>query len=441
VGSLLHPDITEDLRRRAVLWTGAVAVGLAAVALALLAEQAARGFNAILHICRWLPLLVTPAGFALSVWVTRRYFPAAAGSGIPQTIATLEFAPRTARVVVLGIAGAVGKALLTCLGVLCGGSLGREGPTVQIGASIMYSLRRFARFPMHDRERGLILAGGAAGISAAFNTPLAGVVFAIEEMSGSFEHRTSGTVLTAVILAGVTALGLLGNYAYFGSTAASLDWGRGWFVLILCGLVGGLGGGLFSLAMLNLDRLIPRPIKHWRTQHPVRFAAACGLLLALLGVASSGVVYGTGYEQARAMLVGTSNVGPGFAALKIIATLLSQASGVPGGFFAPMLAIGAGIGYDIAQHTQLAAAGAIIILCMVSFLSGVIQAPITSLVIVMELTNDHSMILPIMAASVISSAVSRRIVHEPLYKQMAKRFAAQFTPPAIPSVTSMETTV
>jgi len=120
-------------------------------------------------------------------------------------------------------------------------SIGREGPTVQIGASIMHSLRRFTRFSVADIDRGLILAGGAAGIAAAFNTPLAGVVFAIEELSRSFEERTSGTIYTAVIVADVTSVALVGNYTYFGSTQASLTDPRMWVVVPVCGLLGGPG--------------------------------------------------------------------------------------------------------------------------------------------------------------------------------------------------------
>ena len=98
---------------------------------------------------------------------------------------------------------AVGKVALTLLGLACGASIGREGPTVQVGAAIMHTLGRWLRLPRHDLQRALVLAGGAAGIAAAFNTPLAGIVFAIEELSHSFEARTSGTVFTAVIVAGV----------------------------------------------------------------------------------------------------------------------------------------------------------------------------------------------------------------------------------------------
>jgi H+/Cl- antiporter ClcA len=127
-------------------------------------------------------------------------------------------------------------------GLLCGASVGREGPTVQIGASIMLAIGRFSP----RRQPGLILAGAAAGVAAAFNTPLAGIVFGIEEMSRAFETRTSSLIIAAVIGAGLTSLALMGNYTYFGTSPMGLRNGIDWFAIPLCGEVGGLAGGLFS---------------------------------------------------------------------------------------------------------------------------------------------------------------------------------------------------
>ena len=195
-----------------------------------------------------------PLGLALVAWLTQRVFPGTQGSGIPQTIAALSISNIDARNRLLSIRIATGKLFLTLAALASGASIGREGPTVQIGASIMHSLRRFTRFSVADIDRGLILAGGAAGIAAAFNTPLAGVVFAIEELSRSFEERTSGTIYTAVIVAGVTSVALVGNYTYFGSTQASLTDSRMWLVVPVCGFLGGIAGGVFSRCMLVLRR-------------------------------------------------------------------------------------------------------------------------------------------------------------------------------------------
>ncbi len=207
----------------------------------------------------WLPFVLTPIGLAGGVWITRRWFPGSEGSGIPQTIAALRMPDENDRSRVLNLRIAFGK-ILVCLVALCGGaSIGHEGPTVQVSASatVMHSLRRFAPFSAADIDRGLILAGGAAGVAAAFNTPLAGVLFAIEELFRSFEERTTGLILIAVVFAGVTSMALVGDYTYFGSTSATLSTPRMWLMVPLCGVVGGLSGGVFSNLMLAARNRLP----------------------------------------------------------------------------------------------------------------------------------------------------------------------------------------
>ncbi len=221
---------------------GGLVVGAAAVALAELADLAQLAFNWLLSKSRYASLVVTPAGFALSVYLTQRYFPNAQGSGIPQAIAARHRTDTSARSPLVSIRIAVGKVLLTLLGLLCGGSVGREGPTVQVGASIMFALGRLSP----RRQPGLILAGAAAGVAAAFNTPLAGIVFGIEEMSRAFETQTSSLVIATVIAAGLTSPALMGNYAYFGTTPIAL--GKG------IDLASHLRGGALSCPRQGLRR-------------------------------------------------------------------------------------------------------------------------------------------------------------------------------------------
>src|SRR5262249_55235871 len=136
---------------------------------------------------------------------------------------------------------AAGKLLMTVFGLACGASTGREGPTVQIGAAIM-----FAAGKLTPRvQSGLIVAGSAAGVAAAFNAPLAGIMFGIEEMSRSFERRTGTLIIATVITAGLTSIALLGNYAYFGSSSGSIAVAD-WLAVPICGIFGGILGGLFS---------------------------------------------------------------------------------------------------------------------------------------------------------------------------------------------------
>jgi H+/Cl- antiporter ClcA len=407
-------------KARLVFWGGAILVGLISALFALGSEVASHLFSRIESQSPYLPLLITPAGLVAIAWLTRHYFPGAQGSGIPQAIAALELSPgmHHLRNTLLSLRIAIGKILLTLLGLLCGASIGREGPTVHIGASIMYAVGGFAQFPRHYLDKSLIIAGGAAGIAAAFNTPLAGIVFAIEEMARSFEERTSGTMLTAVVLAGVTALAILGNYTYFGSSHATLQLGSGWLVVPLVAVVGGLLGGGFARALVSGSRLLAPHM----ARHPLLVPAACGLVMAIAGILSGGTVYGTGYPEAEAVITGAGEADTAYPFLKMLATLASYLSGIPGGIFAPSLAAGAGLGSVMAGLLDGPGMEAVIILTMVAYFTGVVQTPITAFVIVMEMTDNHTMLLPLMATAFIAYGSSKLVCHEPIYRSLAQGF-------------------
>lgn len=415
-----------DWKRRLVFWSGAVSVGLAAVFLAVAAEWANGIFHKILAISPYLPLLITPLGLAFVVYATRKFFPGSQGSGIPQVIASLDPKESSAiRERVLSLRVSAGKVMLTIFGLLCGASVGREGPTVQIGASIMHSLGNLARFPRHDLEKGLILAGAAAGVAAAFNTPLAGIVFAIEEMSRSFEEHNSSTILMTVIIAGISSLALLGNYSYFGHTSETLAFGKEWEVVVVCGILCGLLGGVFSRFLVEVNKGLAGRMGAWMRAKPIAFAAACGLMLALIGLASGNSSYGSGYSEAKTLLDGQAVLPEAYGLLKMVATVVSYVSGIPGGVMAPTLSAGAGFGANIAHFFTNAPAGASIILGMVAYFAGVTQAPITAFVIVMEMTDNHEMLLPLMAAAFIANLCSRLICPKPLFHTMAQNFISR----------------
>ena len=426
---MLETPLIRDWKRRVVFWSGAISVGLAAVFLAVAAEWANKLFHKLLAISPYLPLLVTPVGLALIVLTTRNVFPGSQGSGIPQTIASLN--PNSiVRERVLSLRITMGKIMLTVFGLLFGASVGREGPTVQIGASIMHSLGRFARFPKHDVEKGLILAGAAAGVAAAFNTPLAGIVFAIEEMSRSFEEHNSSTILMTVIIAGIASLALLGNYSYFGHTSETLAFGKQWNVVIACGVAGGLLGGTFSRFLVEVNKGLAGNMGAWMKAKPIAFAAVCGLILALIGLASNNTSYGSGYSEAKTLLDGKSVLPETYGLLKMMATAVSYVSGIPGGVMAPTLSAGAGFGANLAHLFTSVPAGATIILGMVAYFAGVTQAPITAFVIIMEMTDNHEMLLPLMSAAFIANLCSKLVCPAPLFHTMAVNFISKPSPKA-----------
>jgi len=405
-------------QRRAIFVLGGVVVGAAAVALALLADLVQAEFRSLLSWRRHAALVVTPLGFALSVYLTNRFFPNSQGSGIPQAIAARQLADQGARGKLVSVRIAIGKILLTLLGLLCGASAGREGPTVQVGASIMFAIGRMSP----SRQPGLILAGAAAGVAAAFNTPLAGIVFGIEEMSRAFEVRTSGLIIGGVIAAGLTSLALVGNYTYFGTTTAMLQSGVDWLAVPICGVLGGLMGGFFSRILIAAAGGFPGALGRAVKRHPVAFAAACGLAVALCGLVCDGTIHGTGYVQVKALLENGTPLPAGFGLFKLAATALSSVSGIPGGIFSPSLAVGAGFGLNVAWFFPSAPLGAIILLGMVSYFAGVVQAPITAFVIVTEMTNNHAMMVPLMAAALIAYATSRLICPDGVYHALSKNF-------------------
>jgi H+/Cl- antiporter ClcA len=397
---------------------GPLLVGLTAVFLAMQSEYASKVSKLLFELSPFAPLLIMPAGFALIAWVSARYFPGTAGSGIPQTIAALDEDGAKKKSHLLSLHIVVGKIVLNLAGIAIGASTGREGPTVQIGASIMHFFYGRGPFRKPAQRRILIFAGGAAGIAAAFNTPLAGIMFAIEELSRKHVFNANSSTLITVVGAGLISLFLLGNYTYFGTSTASLDWKTGSLALPVCGLIGGLAGGLFSRALLSLSALAGR-----RINRPLAFAAFCGLAVAFIGLLTDGMVLGTGYESTRRTLEDSGVLPWHFGIAKMLATLLSVLSGIPGGLFAPSLAAGAGIGDNVAALLPaLAPHSATVLLVMAAYLSGVTRAPLTSFIIMMEMTDSHHMLLPLMTATLLANGVSKIICPTPLYHALAERF-------------------
>ncbi len=410
----------------AIFWGGAILVGLAAALFALLGEKGDHFFRALITEHAWLPFLVTPLGFAAILYTTRKFFPGAEGSGIPQTLIAIEGrGGKELAAQLLSFRTAVGKLLLTVAGLFCGASIGREGPTVHLGAAIMYSLGRYVHLPARYFERGLIMTGGGAGIAAAFNTPLAGIVFAIEEMARSYDRRHSSMMLIGVILAGMTAILVLqDNYNYYGTSPANIDFSWVWLGVLVTGLTGGVLGGGFSYILVNGSRRL-RPLMQSRY---LLVAMFFGLVLALVGFLSGGLAFGTGYIEAKQIVSCTANdscaveTGLMYPVYKILATIASYLSGIPGGIFAPSLASGAGLGSDLAMLFPPEMASKMVILGMVGYFAAVVQAPITAFVIVMEMTNDQDMVLALMATSLLATGTSKLICKKPIYAALADNF-------------------
>lgn len=369
---------------------------------------------------RWV---TTPLLFVAAVELIRRFAPCAAGTGIPQAIyAAQNLAPHTEeRLAPLTSAKTLAiKVLALYVGLWAGASTGREGPTVHVAACIFVGIillvRRFSGIKVELRSA--VIAGGAAGIAAAFNTPLAGVTFAIEELTAGSFGSIKEFVIMSIILAAITAKVLTGEYLYFGRLSESPSIPLSAVVLI--GLTGGALGAFFSTAILRGQRALAGAHARYRYALPAFF----GLCLLVVSAVSMADVLGPGNEAAQALVRGEFGAWSWqFPAAKMAATLVTYWAGLAGGIFAPSLSIGAAIGSDVGRLLGASVASCALV-GMAAFLSGTIQAPITSFVIIFEMTGHHQMLLPVMLAALIGFMTAKVLGAEHLYQELSKNYAS-----------------
>lgn len=409
--------VPHEWRRRAGSLVGAVLIGLVALMFANAADLAQGVFDRMVE--RWplSPLAVTPLLFVIFAWMTRLIAPAARGSGIPQVIAASRDPEGVLARGLLGMKTALFKLVVTIGAVLGGASVGREGPTVQLGAAIMVGCHRLFGARLTS---GVLIAGGAAGVAAAFNTPIAGIAFAIEELASAYEQRVAVLVMGAVMISGLTSQGLAGNYLYFGTMGQPLPIGSALIIAPIAGLAGGAIGGLFSRALLEVTRL-RRNAKRGIFARPMLVALVCGIVVAAIGVLTEGATWGTGYAPAKALLEGQGGsvwLGPA----KFMTTLATSASGLPGGIFAPSLAVGAGFGKLLAFVFPHQSAGAIVLLGMAGYFTGVVRAPLTGVIILSETTGSSGEILPLVLTALIADWSGSMVCKPRLYHALSRDF-------------------
>jgi len=368
--------------------------------------------------------LIAPIGFLVAVEIIRRWAPFAAGTGIPQAIFASEHfsADNEKQIYPLLSPWTVAIKILTLLlGVWVGASTGREGPTVHVAVGVflgmLFLFRRWLGFDF-DR-RSAAIAGGAAGLAAAFNTPLAGVTFAVEELSEHYFSSVKDIVLMAIIVAAVVAQMLTGEYSYFGRLQDPSPVPL--YVVLLIGLVGGSAGIFFGFLLLKGSE--------WLKQYQNgagRYGIPVFMALGIMGIAFvCGLrTLGPGNRIAQELL--NDRFGDwvfAFPLAKMMTTLMTYWSGLSGGIFAPCLSAGAGIGADLAQWMHFSISTCALI-GMAAFLSGAIQAPMTSFVIIFEMTGHHDMLLPLMLASVLPFMVARLLGAPHLYKALASAYSS-----------------
>jgi H+/Cl- antiporter ClcA len=406
---------------RAVVLSFAAIAGLTVVGFTWLTEHALSAFHGIQTAYWWFALAWTPVSAAAIVWLTRRFVPGAAGSGIPQVMAAIETSVQARhRGLFVSLKLSLAKMFLCAWGLLAGLSLGREGPSVQIAAGVLHHARRWIPKGAQISDHALLIAGGAAGIAAAFNTPLGGVMFAIEELSKDSERRSNGLIIAAIVMSGLIAVSIFGNSTYFGVIRVEDLRVAVIFPALLVAVCSGLAGGLFSrLMVIGLAGTSRDRFSRFRAARPVLFAAACGVLIVVFGLLSAGETFGSGYSHTRGLLEGQQETNSFYVLFKFISTWLTAWSGVPGGIFAPCLSIGGALGLDIANLTAYPNAPTLIALGMAGFLAAATQAPLTSFIIVMEMVDGHALVLSLMTCTLLASGISR-LISNPLYPSLAQ---------------------
>jgi chloride channel protein, CIC family len=389
--------------------------GMAVVAFILLTERMGMRLYPVGG-APWRRLLFPVVGSLGIGYLLYRYFPNARGSGVPQTKAAL-FA-REGRITLRTV---LGKFFCTSATLASGIPLGREGPSVQVGAGIASVLGRFLGLRPEQLKK-LIPVGAAAAIAAAFNTPLAAVLFALEEIMGDLHAPVMGAVVLASATSWVILRLFLGNHPLFKVPQYELVHPLEFAVYAVLGVVGGVVSATFTKLLLGMRALFLR-----FSQKTVWFQPlAGGLLVGLMGwfvPQVLGVGYGfvgdalNGNMAFKMMLL--------LVVLKLFAVTTSYASGNAGGIFGPSLFIGAMLGGTIgtvAHHlfpAYTAMPGAYALVGMGAVFAGIVRAPMTSVLMIFEMTQDYAVIVPLMIANLVSLFIASRLQHEPIYEALA----------------------
>src|SRR5271165_6264123 len=365
---------------------------------------------------RWRRVLFPVAGSLGVGYLLYRYFPNARGSGVPQTKAAL-FA-REGRITMRTV---IGKFFCTSATLASGIPLGREGPSVQVGAGIASVIgRRLGLRP--EKVKALLPVGAAAAIAAAFNTPLAAVLFALEEIVGDLHAPVLGSVVLASATSWMVLRLLLGNHPLFKVPEYQLVNPLEFGIYAVLGVAGGLVSVSFTKLLLGMRARFLRFPKKTVWFQPV----AGGFLVGLMGLFVPQVL-GVGYGYVGDVLNGRMalNLMVLLLILKLITVTTSYASGNAGGIFGPALFIGAMLGGTVgtvAHHflpAYTATAGAYALVGMGAVFAGIVRAPMTSVLMIFEMTQDYAVIVPLMIANLVSLFISSRLQRQPIYDALA----------------------
>ncbi len=389
--------------------------GLAVVAFIVLTERLGMRLYPV-DSAAWRRVLVPVVGSLAMGFLLYRYFPNARGSGVPQTKAALF-----ARDGFISLRTVLGKFFCTATTLASGIPLGREGPSVQVGAGIGSVLGR-ALGLSPEKVKALIPVGAAAAIAAAFNTPMAAVLFSLEEVMGDMNAPILGSVVLASATSWAMMRLLLGNNPLFQVPQYSLVHPLELGIYALLGIAGGFLSVAFTKMLLRMRSFFLRLPRNTQWWHPV----VGGVTVGLMGWFVPQVL-GVGYTYVGSALNGSMALKLMLllVALKLVGVTVSYASGNAGGIFGPSLFLGAMLGGTIGTvaHNLLpgytSSPGAYALVGMGAVFAGIVRAPMTSVLMIFEMTRDYAVIVPLMIANLTSLYISRRFQKQPIYEALA----------------------
>jgi H+/Cl- antiporter ClcA len=414
--------LKQNLLQAIPFWLASLITGLIAVfyskIFALLESQTVFIFNH--H--NWMIFILTPSCFLIAWWLVIKFAPYARTSGIPQVMAAVEMTkPGEDKRVrkLLSTKVFIVKIFSSFLMILGGGATGKEGPTIHIAGTVFRKIYEWLPSWWPKISKGnMIMAGGAAGLAAAFNTPLGGIVFAVEELTKTHFSYFKTPLFTAVIIAGLTAQAFLGPYLYLGYPNVSHLSHLIYFAILLVAIISGLLGSIMSKIILIIFQW--KRNFRFRYQH-LLYVLSCAFIIASIAFFLDPRILGSGKEiMSTTLFTADKHVHWYTAIFRVTGTILSFTTGAAGGIFAPSLGAGAGIGSLVAGWLETSATSSnLLILCgMAGFLTGVTRSPFTSAILVLEMTDRHSVIFHLMIASFIAGLVSLLIDKHSLYDHL-----------------------
>lgn len=402
-------------------WIAALLVALVSAAYMKLFTSAEEW--AIDHIAtsNFTLFLYPSLGLVLSTSLCHFLSKESGGTGIPQVIAAAELATEKDTYIdkLLGIRTLLVKPFASALSIMFGGVIGREGPTIQISGSVFFLVTKYWPKKLSSPSlSSMIIAGGAAGLASAFNTPLGGITFAIEEIAKVHLSKVRTAIFQAVIFAGILSQIILGNYLYFGNIQVNINQTSAIWQCFLVSIVAAVAASLFCRLLL----MALSWSKQFNYMQKLIFAVSCGIALSLVFYFCGPGTFGSGKPVILQIINDQIPASIPLAVGRVLANLFTFVAGVAGGVFAPSLASGAAIAHWMTGAFSFASPHLMVMIGMVSFLTAVTRAPLTSFILVMEMSNSHESIVYLILAALIANGVSKFMLPTSLYEQMAQNF-------------------